>query len=113
MSIDDMDDEEHERRPRLHDMADLGVVVQVVVNLASDDSEHIAAVTYTFGVGQYPTKADVDAAIRECIEKSKPALGPGTRITNLSDFGFAREPRVEWKFDDPAPATGADDKEPA
>lgn len=84
-------------------LEDFGVRVGVAVHFRSDKTDQEGCVNYTFGVGKMPTKADVDAAVRECLTSINDTLGvDDARLTHLGDQGFAREFSLEWAFDEPA-----------
>ena len=78
---------------------DLGVTMEVKVHLFSEKAEARATTGFEFGAAKYPTRAEVDKAILDCIENANTTVGVDDfRLTHMGDFGFARTKSLEWEF---------------
>lgn len=88
------------------------VSLTMKINLISEDAGseeeggQMGSVNYQFGVNKVPTKAEMDAAIKESIDMFNKQLNvTDTRLVTMEDFGFASPRNLIWQFDEDAPAT--------
>lgn len=82
-------------------LEDFGVRVGVKVHMISKEKQQAGSVDYQFGPGKVPTKAELDAAVRECLEAFNTGIGAtDARLTTLADQGFADNGQFAWYFSD-------------
>lgn len=75
----------------------LGIETVLSINLYSTKLKRLTQVKYSAGCNVVPSAADFDRVLIDAIEDVNKRFGTDDyRLTHLGDFGFERNPLVEW-----------------